>query len=129
MAKTLKQPRSIEAKNKVPNAALAARLPWMVEMLPPASLNPAKRNARAHDKAQEEAVANSVLHFGVIKPVVIDEENRIVAGHVVWRAAKKRLALCRRQYLPRRPHGQSLMQAEDDPCLRWSQSPWAPGFP
>ncbi len=61
----------------------------MVEMLPPSSLKPAKRNARAHNKAQEEAVANSVLHFGVIKPVVIDERDHIVAGHVVWRAAKK----------------------------------------
>ena len=54
-----------------------------------ASLKAAKRNARTHNKAQEEAVANSVLHFGVIKPVVIDAENRIVAGHGVWRAAKK----------------------------------------
>ena len=70
-------------------SALAAKLPWMVEMLPPSSLKAAKRNARTHNKAQEEAVANSVLHFGVIKPVVIDEENRIVAGHVVWRAAKR----------------------------------------
>ena len=89
MAKTLKQPRSIETQNVVSDEALAAKLPWMVEMLPPSSLKPAKRNARTHNKAQEEAVANSVLHFGVIKPVVIDEQNRIVAGHVVWRAAKK----------------------------------------
>ncbi|BAQ16628.1 site-specific DNA-methyltransferase [Methyloceanibacter caenitepidi] len=61
----------------------------MVEMLSPASLKAAKRNARAHNKAQEEAVANSILQFGVIKPVVIDEQSRIVAGHVVWGAAKK----------------------------------------
>ncbi len=89
MTKSLRKPRSIETQNAVSNAAIAAKLPWMVEMLPPSSLKPAKRNARAHNKAQEEAVANSVLHFGVIKPVVIDEQNRIVAGHVVWRAAKK----------------------------------------
>jgi len=89
MTKPLRKPRSIETRNAVSNAALAAKLPWMVEMLSPSSLEPAKRNARAHNKAQEEAVANSVLHFGVIKPVVIDEGNRIVAGHAVWRAAKK----------------------------------------
>jgi hypothetical protein len=88
MTKLLRKPRSIETRNAVSNGSLAAKLPWMVEMLPPSSLEAAKRNARAHNKAQEEAVANSVLHFGVIKPVVIDEENRIVAGHVVWRAAK-----------------------------------------
>jgi DNA methylase/ParB-like nuclease family protein len=84
-----KRSRTIETQNEVSDSALAAKLPWMVEMLPPASLKPAKRNARAHNKAQEVAVANSVLHFGVIKPVVIDDDNRIVAGHVVWRAAKK----------------------------------------
>ncbi|ODS02601.1 DNA methylase N-4 [Methyloceanibacter marginalis] len=75
----------------------------MVEMLSPSSLKPAKRNARAHNKAQEEAVANSVLHFGVIKPVVIDEQNRIVAGHVVWLAAKtlglKRIPIIRVSHL------------------------------
>jgi hypothetical protein len=89
MSKPSKQPRLFETQHEVSTRALAAKLPWMVEMLPPASLKPAKRNARAHNKAQEEAVANSVLHFGVIKPIVIDEQNRIVAGHVVWRAAKK----------------------------------------
>ena len=57
--------------------------------MPPGRLRPAKRNARAHNKAQEAAVANSLTHFGVIKPVVIDEHGRIVAGHVVWCAAKK----------------------------------------
>ena len=89
MSKRLKPLRSIGTQPEVSDDALAAKLPWMVEMLPPASLKAAKRNARTHNKAQEEAVANSVLHFGVIKPVVIDEENRIVAGHVVWRAAKR----------------------------------------
>ena len=89
MEKVTKQTSLIETPPVVSDEALAAKLPWMVEMLPPASLKAAKRNARAHNKAQEEAVANSVLHFGLIKPVVIDEQYRIVAGHVVWRAAKK----------------------------------------
>lgn len=89
MVKTLKQSRQIKAAPSSSNRALAARLPWMVEMLPPASLKAAKRNARVHNKAQEDAVANSVLHFGVIKPVIVGEQDRIVAGHVVWGAAKK----------------------------------------
>jgi DNA modification methylase len=89
MKKPLKQSHTLRTRDQVSACGLAAKLPWMVEMLPPASLKAAKRNARVHNKAQEEAVANSVLHFGVIKPVVIDEQNRIVAGHVVWQAAKK----------------------------------------
>jgi ParB-like chromosome segregation protein Spo0J len=59
----------------------------MVEMVPPGTLKPARRNARSHSKAQEEAVANSIRQFGVIKPVAADDRRRIVAGHVVALAA------------------------------------------
>ena len=52
-------------------------------------MKPAKRNARTHNEAQIDLLANSILHFGVIRPVVIDDRNRIVAGHGVWEAAKK----------------------------------------
>jgi len=103
MPKPMKQSHSFETQSAVSIESLAAKLPWMVEMLPPSNLKPAKRNARTHNKAQEAAVANSVLHFGVIKPVVIDEQNRIVAGHVVWRAAKtlglKRMPVIRVSHL------------------------------
>ena len=58
-------------------------------MLAPSSLRPAKRNVRTHNGAQIDLLANSILHFGVIRPVVIDDRNRIVAGHGVWEAAKK----------------------------------------
>jgi DNA modification methylase len=60
----------------------------MVEMLPPSSLKPAERNARTHNERQVELIANSILHFGLIKPVIIDDRGRIVAGHGVWFAAK-----------------------------------------
>jgi DNA modification methylase len=58
-------------------------------MVPPGSLKPAKRNARTHNEAQIDLLANSILHFGVIRPVVIDDRNRIVAGHGVAEAVKK----------------------------------------
>ena len=45
-------------------------------MLTPSSLRPAKRNARTHNEAQIDLLANSILHFGVIRPVVIDDRNR-----------------------------------------------------
>ena len=85
--------RNCRASETTPDAdcatALADKLPWMVEMLPPSAVRAAKRNARTHGKAQQEAVAHSIRTFGLIKPVVVDEQNRIVAGHVVWRAAKQ----------------------------------------
>ena len=50
----------------------------MIEMLPPSAVRAAKRNARTHGKAQQEAVAHSIRTIGLIQPVVIDEQNHIV---------------------------------------------------
>ena len=83
-----RQSRSIETQNAVSESALAT-LPSMVEMLPPSGIKPAKRNAKTHNDAQIDLLANSILHFGFIKPVVIDDRGRIVAGHGIWMAAKK----------------------------------------
>ncbi len=58
-------------------------------MRPTTSLKPAKRNARTHNEAQIDLLANSILQFGVIKPIVIDDLGRIVAGYGLWQAAKK----------------------------------------
>jgi ParB-like chromosome segregation protein Spo0J len=65
---------SLNASNQPPAAAA-------IEMWPPGKLKPAKRNARTHNEAQIDLLANSILHFGVIKPVVTDDRGRIVAGH------------------------------------------------
>ena len=65
------------------------RLPWEIEVLPPGTLKPAKRNARTHNGVQVDLLANSIQHFGVIKPVIIDDRGRLVAGHGIWLAAKK----------------------------------------
>jgi len=103
MTKPLKHRRAIRTHAEVSDRSIAAKLPWMVEMVPPGALKPAKRNARSHNKAQEAAIANSLTHFGIIKPVVIDDHNQIVAGHVVWRAAKtlglKRIPIIRVSHL------------------------------
>jgi hypothetical protein len=61
---------------------------WKIETRAPSSLKPAKRAARTHNERQIELIANSILHFGLIKPVVIDDHGRIVAGHGVWLAAQ-----------------------------------------
>ncbi|MGH9553418.1 MAG: ParB N-terminal domain-containing protein, partial [Terriglobales bacterium] len=58
-------------------------------MRAPGGLKPAKRNARTHNDAQIDLLANSILQVGFIKPVVVDDRDRIVAGHGIWMAAKK----------------------------------------
>jgi hypothetical protein len=52
-----------------------------VEMVLLKSLKPASRNARKHSKKQIDQLANSMLRFNVITPLIIDSQNRIVAGH------------------------------------------------
>jgi ParB-like chromosome segregation protein Spo0J len=79
------QRRSIEALSRVSNGNRNGKLE--IEMLSPNRLRPAQRNARTHNEAQIELLANSIVHFGFIKPVVIDDCRRIVAGHGIWMAA------------------------------------------
>jgi len=59
-----------------------------LEMLPPGRLRPAERNARTHSKKQVQQVANSIVEFGFINPIVADERGRIVAGHARLEASK-----------------------------------------
>lgn len=52
-------------------------------------LKSAARNARDHGNAQLAALEKSITAFGTISPVIIDGNNRIVAGHGRVEAAKR----------------------------------------
>ena len=52
-----------------------------IELLSPAVLKRASRNARTHSKRQLRQVADSIERYGFINPIVIDETNTIVGGH------------------------------------------------
>lgn len=60
-----------------------------VERIPITALKPAKRNARTHSEAQINQIAASMERFGVTNPALVDDENRIIAGHGRIAAAKK----------------------------------------
>ena len=64
------------------------QLPWPVEMLSPRSLRPAPRNARTHSARQIRQIADSMVRFGFVNPLVVDDHGRIVAGHARAEAAK-----------------------------------------
>lgn len=53
-----------------------------------AKLKPWNENPRMNDRAID-AVAESIERFGFNVPILCDQELRIVAGHVRWKAAKK----------------------------------------
>ena len=51
-------------------------------------LRPLKRNARTHSKKQIREIAESIRRFGFTNPVLISDDDQIVAGHGRVEAAK-----------------------------------------
>ena len=57
--------------------------------LAPDRLKPWARNARTHSKKQVRQIAESIRTFGFTNPVLIDDEDMILAGHGRVEAAKR----------------------------------------
>ena len=55
---------------------------------PISELTPWKQNARKHSKTQLKQIAASIAEFGFTNPVLIDQDNTILAGHGRVEAAK-----------------------------------------
>jgi DNA modification methylase len=60
-----------------------------VERIEISKLKPARRNARTHGKRQIRQIADSIRRFGFTNPVLVDDDNGIVAGHGRVAAAKE----------------------------------------
>ncbi len=63
------------------------RLQPFLDQRPISQLKIDPRNPRTHSDAQIEQIRRSIAEFGFINPILIDSENRIVAGHGRLRAA------------------------------------------
>src|SRR4051812_37070936 len=59
-----------------------------IELMPVRDLRAYTRNARTHSKKQIRQIANSIERFGFCNPVLIDDDNQIIAGHGRVAAAK-----------------------------------------
>lgn len=59
-----------------------------VMMLDIAKLAPSPRNARTHSRSQIKKIASSIERFGFTNPILIDNENSVLAGHGRLAAAK-----------------------------------------
>ncbi len=59
----------------------AQRDPIKIQQIPVAALEPDPRNARTHSKQQVRQIGASIREFGFVNPILIDEANRIIAGH------------------------------------------------
>lgn len=52
-----------------------------VEYLSTAVLVPYANNARSHSKAQIDQLASAITTYGFNNPILVDEDNNIIAGH------------------------------------------------
>ncbi len=52
-----------------------------IQQIPVAALEPDPRNARTHSKRQVRQIGASIQEFGFVNPILIDEADRIIAGH------------------------------------------------
>src|SRR5450755_3223216 len=62
--------------------------PVTIEPLSVARLRPYPRNARTHSKKQIRQIADSIRKFGFTNPVLIGDDDEIIAGHGRVEAAK-----------------------------------------
>jgi hypothetical protein len=59
-----------------------------IEQLAVSALRPYPKNARTHSRKQIRQIAKSIERFGFCNPVLIDDDNQIIAGHGRAEAAK-----------------------------------------
>ena len=74
---------SATARTQLPNVD-----PLKVVYRPIEELTPHKRNARTHSKKQVRQIADSMTRFGVVTPLLVTADSRIIAGHGRLEAAK-----------------------------------------
>ena len=60
-----------------------------IEKIATEALIPYVRNSRTHDASQVSQIAASIKEFGFTNPVLIDEDNGIIAGHGRVMAAQR----------------------------------------
>ena len=69
-------------------SALPEALALAIRYRSPDELKPAVRNARTHSPKQLQQIAASLGEFGFVNPILIDADDRVVAGHGRLEAAK-----------------------------------------
>lgn len=63
-------------------------MPIEIEYLPLEKISQYQNNARTHSDSQVEQIKRSIEEFGFTNPILIDEENVIIAGHGRLQAAE-----------------------------------------
>lgn len=75
--------------SKTPLPSLPRELVLKVENQPIVTLQVNNRNARTHNDKQITVIGRSLTAFGFVNPLLVDDENIIIAGHGRLAAAKQ----------------------------------------
>src|SRR5258708_24712057 len=67
---------------------LFAHAPLTIERVPIQDLRPSPNNSRVHPREQIDKIKRAIEEFGFLAPALIDDRNRIIAGHARIEAAK-----------------------------------------
>jgi DNA modification methylase len=59
-----------------------------IELVPVQDLRPSPNNSRLHPRKQIDKLTRAIEEFGFLIPVLIDDRNRVIAGHARIEAAK-----------------------------------------
>jgi hypothetical protein len=62
--------------------------PLTIELVATARLRPSPGNPRTHSKKQVRQIADSIAKFGFTNPILVDNDDKIIAGHGRLQAAK-----------------------------------------
>ena len=65
-----------------------AHAPLTIERVPIQDLRPSPNNSRVHPREQIDKIKRAIEEFGFLAPALIDDRNRIIAGHARIEAAK-----------------------------------------
>ena len=80
---------AVTTRLQLTDLVMPPRLPDAVEHVPLARLIPYARNARTHDDEQVAKIAASIVEFGWLNAVLVDDGGNVIAGHGRLLAAQK----------------------------------------
>lgn len=102
------------------------------EHRPTLALKPYANNARTHSPKQIKQIARSIERFGFNNPVLIDDDNQIIAGHGRVEAAKqlkmKTVPCVRLSHLTEADKRAYVLVMSGEPVFRGTRVPPGPVF-
>ena len=85
------QPRAEQPVPLGPQVRLDARIPIpeCIEIIPISDIQLNPRNAKTHPERQIALLQENIVKFGFTNPLLVDEDNKLIAGHARYEAARR----------------------------------------